>query len=149
MPASPLHQPRSIVVGVDGSLASRAAVRWAVDNARSGDTVTLVHVWQRSHFSIDVAVRYADEEAAADRFVHRELQHAEALLRDDLISMRCRTMEGDPEETLVSEDADLLVVGAGRHGRLARTLIGSVSAHIGRHCRIPVVIVPSRGTSPT
>lgn len=148
MPASPLHQPRSILVGVDSSLASRAAVRWAVDNARSGDTVTLVHVWRRSHFSVDVAVPSADEEAAADRFAHRELQHAKALLHDNLITLSCRTTEGDPEESLLSEDADLLVVGAGRHGRLASALIGSVSARIGRHCRIPVVIVPSPGASP-
>ena len=48
-----------ISVGVDGSLASRAAVRWALEHAGPGDSVTLVHI-----------------------FAVREFHHAEALPHD-------------------------------------------------------------------
>ena len=41
-------RPETIAVGIDGSLASRAAVRWAIDHARPGDTVNLVHAWKPS-----------------------------------------------------------------------------------------------------
>ena len=35
-----LHRPERIVVGIDGSVASHAAVRWAITHGRSGDSVT-------------------------------------------------------------------------------------------------------------
>ena len=64
------------------------------------------------------------------------------LLRDASVRLSYRIKQGPAGECLNSEPADLLVVGAGRHHRLVGRMLGSVSAHIGQHCRIPVVIVP-------
>jgi len=44
---TPAPHPQRIVVGVDGSPVSRAALRWAVDQARlTGATVDAVIAWQ-------------------------------------------------------------------------------------------------------
>ena len=144
MAASRSVQPTRIVVGVDGSTASRAAVRWAVEHAHPGDTVTLVHVWQPSRYIVGDDPARDDADLAA-RFVHHELEHAKALPRDDRVTLSCRTRQGDPRDCLAAEDADLLVVGAGEHGRMLGAVIGSVSAKLGRGCRMPIVVVPSPG----
>lgn len=133
--------PTRIVVGVDGSMASRAAVRWAVEHARPDDAVTLVHVWQPARAVTGDAPARDDADVAA-RFVGHELEHARCLPRDDRVRLSCRTRQGDPRECLSAEDADLLVVGAGRHGRVLDSVLGSVSAKLGRSCPIPVVVVP-------
>ena len=44
----PITAPNTITVGVDGSIESHAALRWAVDHARPGDTVRSAHAWQPS-----------------------------------------------------------------------------------------------------
>jgi nucleotide-binding universal stress UspA family protein len=41
----------------------------------------------------------------------------------------------------LSEDADLVVVGAQGHGGFAGMLLGSVSQHIAVHARCTVVVV--------
>jgi nucleotide-binding universal stress UspA family protein len=144
MSASRSVQPTRIVVGVNGSTASRAAVRWAVEHAHPGDTVTLVHVREPSRFVVGDGLARDDADAAS-QFVHRELEHAMALPRDDRVTLSCRARQGDPRELLLAEEADLLVVGAGEHGRMLGAVIGSVSAKLGRGGRIPIVVVPSPG----
>lgn len=37
------RDPERIAVGIDGSIASHHAVCWAIDHARAGDTITLLH----------------------------------------------------------------------------------------------------------
>lgn len=53
-----------------------------------------------------------------------------------------RPTEGDPRDVLRQVDCDVLVVGARGHHRVADLLVGSVSSHLARHARGPVVIVP-------
>lgn len=136
------HRPEQIVVGVDGSLESHAALRWAIDHARPGDTVTLCHAFQPSPVAVSVGLADPDDDTAAREFVHHELARIDALPRDADVTIRCDVLHGDPRDCLSAVDADLLVVGAGGHGRLAGALLGSVSAHVTRHAHIPVVVVP-------
>ena len=137
-----IPRAQNVVVGVDGSMASRAAVRWAVEHAHPGDRITLLHVWRPSRFSVDDGSGSPDERSAAEHFAHRELQHAEFLPRADGVTLSCRVREGDAGACLASEKADLLVVGAGRHGRLVGRIIGSASSRMSGHCRLPFVVVP-------
>jgi nucleotide-binding universal stress UspA family protein len=137
-----IPRAQDVVVGVDGSMASRAAVRWAVEHAHPGDRITLLHVWQPSRFSVDDGSGGPDERSAAEHCAHRELQHAEFLPRADGVTLSCRIRQGDAGACLVSEQADLLVVGAGRHGRLVGKIIGSASSRIDAHCGLPFVVVP-------
>ena len=132
-----------ISVGVDGSPASRAAVRWAVAHAHHGDTITLVHVWESSPAAVDAGLCEPDDDAAACGFAHRELVRAELLLKSSGVTLRTDVIRGDPRHCLLRLDTDLLVVGAGGHGAVTGRLLGSVSSYLARHSPRPLVIVPA------
>jgi nucleotide-binding universal stress UspA family protein len=55
-----------------------------------------------------------------------------------------RLLDGDPgrELTRIADEVDLLVLGSRGRGRLGRTLLGSVSAHVCCQVSCPVVVVP-------
>lgn len=137
------HQPERIVVGVDGSLNSRAAVRWAVDHAHPGDTITLVHAWQSSPSRVDYRLVDPDDDAASRRFLDHELAHAQALRCAADVTITGELVRGEAGECLHQQPADLLVVGARSHHGVVGLLLGSVSNHLAQHCAVPMVIVPS------
>lgn len=138
------HSPERICVGVDGSVASHAAVRWAIDHARSGDTVTLVHAWQTSPAAFETAGMVdPDDDSVARAFLRHELARMEALPRDPGVELVGEVVHGDPSDCLCAAAADLLVVGAGGHGRIIGALLGSVSASLAHHAHVPLVIVPT------
>lgn len=136
------HRPERIAVGVDGSVASHAAVRWAIAHARSGDSVTLIHVWQPSPVTIETGLVDPNDDSGAQHFIDRELARTEALPREPEVVVCAKAIRGNPGDGLGSVSTDLLVVGAGGHGRLVGALLGSVSAHLLRHARVPLVTIP-------
>ena len=137
------HHPERIAVGIDGSIASHAAVRWAIDHARPGDTVTLVHAWETSSVTIETGLIDPDDDSGPRSFVRHELARVAALPRDQDVTIAGDVLHGDARHSLCDTDVDLLVVGSGGHGRLAGALLGSISAHLAQHSRIPLVIVPN------
>jgi nucleotide-binding universal stress UspA family protein len=54
--------------------------------------------------------------------------------------------EGDPGDSILeaarAEDADMVILGSHGRGPIGRLILGSVSQHVVRHARIPVVVVP-------
>lgn len=143
------HDPERIVVGIDGSSPSRAAVRWALAHGRPGDTIVLVHAWEPSPAMVDAGLVDRSDDSAARGFAHHELARAQALPRDDDVSLSCDVVHGDARGCLSHEQAGLLVVGARGRGGLASVLLGSVSAHLAHHCSVPLVIVPGPGSTAT
>ena len=133
-----------IVVGVDGSPSSRAALRWALDYARlSGKRVTAVSAWQYPHdygFAVTpVEVWHPDTDAA---------EALEAAVRDVTADDRpdafeAITRQGHPTKVLLDlgNEADLLVVGSRGHGGFTGLLLGSVSAACAEHARCPVLVM--------
>ncbi|MFJ8789849.1 universal stress protein [Streptomyces sp. NPDC102462] len=136
-------QPR-IVVGVDGSPSSHAAVRWAVRYAGLvGGRVDAVAAWEMpgiETWSAPPVDSDFDEDNARRRLAE---QLREALGAEPAGSVRALLVRGHPVDVLLraAEGAQALVVGS--HGRrgFARALLGSVSQHIAQHARCPVVIV--------
>lgn len=64
------------------------------------------------------------------------------------------TWDGEPGESIVdaagAESADLIVVGTHERGAVGRLFLGSVSDHVVRHARCPVMVVrPTRVAAPT
>jgi nucleotide-binding universal stress UspA family protein len=140
---------RLVVVGVDGSDPSKAALAWALRYAEmSGARLLAVTAWQAPPLVRGTAVT-----ESVDWQNQAELAQGQAVRRivGDQPEVAVNTLieQGHPALVLVEEArvADLLVVGDRGLGEFAGTLLGSVSEHCVTHASCPVVVVPtpSRG----
>ena len=134
---------RRIVVGVDGFESSKAALRWAIHQAKlTGAVVEAVTAWQIPPGSGLVPAADMPDYQDDARLVLTEAI-AEMCMIDTDVDVRPRVVEGPagPVLTEMAEGADLLVVGSRGHGGLAGTLLGSVSKYCARHAPCPVVIM--------
>jgi nucleotide-binding universal stress UspA family protein len=124
-----------IVVGVDGSVPSKAALRWAVEEARlRGARVRAVHAW----WIYPMFEPGADPTEAVRAFV------TEALDGQTDVEVTPVAVQGEQASVALvdaAEDADLLVVGARGAGGFVGLLLGSVSQQCTHHAPCPVVIV--------
>ena len=137
-----------IVVGIDGSEASRRALNWALDEARRRHcTVDAVHAWHAPYMvgypyagSLDGPVTY---EQAATETLDRVVDGADTSGLPAPVSRIVRM--GQPAETILDQakGADLVVVGSRGLGGFRGLLLGSVSHQVAHHAPCPVVIVPT------
>lgn len=131
-----------IVVGVDGSDASRAAVRWAADEARlRGIGLQAVEGWEFSPliFAADVPV-------ALDELRASVTEHLRSVVADEVgagVDVTELVVEKAPVPALLDQCGpdDILVVGSRGRGGFAGLLLGSVSQQLAQHSTCPVVIV--------
>ena len=140
---------RPIVVGVDGSESSLAALRWAVRQAElTGAPLEIVSAWEWPVSFLGWETPLPDDYDPADE-ARRQLDKAVSavLTPGDAIEVRRSVIEGHPAPVLeaLSTTADLVVVGNHGHGEFAGMLLGSVSEHGVTHCHCPVAVI--RGTS--
>ncbi len=140
----------SIVVGVDQSDGAKAALRFALEEARLRQaTLRAVHAWQFAYLGapgIEGSVPHAGGEFEALRSAAEAVLDAtleEVAVDAKGVKVERRVVQGAPAAVLVKEsrDADLLVVGSRGHGGFAQLLLGSVSQQCAHHASCPVVIV--------
>ncbi len=137
-----------VIVGVDGSAESVAALRWAANyQTATGGTVQAVLSW---HFPaaagpapVGVAPKQISEEVRASMLENLTKAITEVYGSQTPDKVESRVEYGHPAQVLVdaSEHADLLVVGHRGHGAFTGMLIGSVSIHCVTHAHCPVVVV--------
>lgn len=135
----------TLVVGYDGSAASRAAVDYAARRAGAGGKVLIVHAYGPPP---DYLGRPEYQRILQD---HQSRGYAvlDALVLDDdpLLDTNFETElleEPAPDAIMAAaeaHDADEIVVGTRGHGRL-RSALGSVSQDVVHRSRIPVVVIP-------
>jgi nucleotide-binding universal stress UspA family protein len=143
---------RHIVVGVDDSPQSEAAVRWAAAQAGLIDAeLRLVHVW---------ALEPSDMYGSTADIRDVVLPDLRARLLDmvtgtigpssDQLTWTLEIIQGDPGRMLVerARSARLLVLGTGEHVGVRRLVNGSVSHYCLSHAQNPVVAVPRHAQSP-
>lgn len=150
--------PGTIVVGVDGSDAARAALRWAAEEARLRDArLVAVHAWafvpsapigDPGMIAIpagDLTGQLEAESEAASAELAGAI--ADALGEATDVEIETKLVEDDPGDALVAESevADLVVVGSHGKSGLRAALLGSVSRHVVDHAKCPVVVVKPRG----
>jgi nucleotide-binding universal stress UspA family protein len=137
-----------VVVGVDSSEGSLAALRWAARyGAATGTPVKAVLVWHYpttasapppGHAPEQVQQQVEGEEADA-------LKEAIAKAAPDTAGAHVKGVVryGHPAEALIDESsrADLLVVGRRGHGGFLGMHIGSVSQHCVNAAHCPIVVV--------
>jgi nucleotide-binding universal stress UspA family protein len=148
-----------ILVATDGSVGSRAALRFA---ARLGGTLRQVEVVVITVGALrrELLVSYTDSEPLSDG-MQPELEKQERELADRILSAARRELkklkvpatfrfvqarrQAPVAETISNEAdrerADLIVVGTDRYGTLASWALGSVSARLLQVARRPVTVV--------
>ena len=140
-----------IVVGVDGSGHSRAALEWAVREAAVRHApLTVITVHQAPVEYLGSTVDHVQDHDLAERY-RRAAQ-------DAVNRVFARTGEARPESVTVqsvngpttdallaaARDADMLVVGSRGAGASPWSLMGSVSSQVTRHAICPVVVIPAQ-----
>ena len=135
-----------IVVGVDGSEHSDAALRWALDEAqvREGGELTAVFAWELPFVSFPGAFDRDELEKAGKEFIVSFVSNVVPTPPIPLITL---VAEGDPAASLIkaSEGADLLVVGTRGRSPWAGLLLGSVSQRCAAGAACPVVLIKLPG----
>ncbi|MFI7416280.1 universal stress protein [Nonomuraea sp. NPDC049684] len=134
-----------IVAGADGSVASRAAVAWAADDAfRMRLPLRIVHAVDRTPYQIHRFSPGWVPDLLADEG-ERILREAEALARERQPSVEVTTqdVEGLPAVVLRGQEKEAaeIVLGSRGLGGFAGALLGSVGTHVAGHARCPVVVV--------
>jgi nucleotide-binding universal stress UspA family protein len=137
---------KTIVVGVDGSPPSRAALSWAAAEAAEHQSdLVVVSVWEpglippSGNPSVGHTPVRTSESAAQDLV---------AVIREELgneppVVVQPRVAQGNPAQVLIesSNDADLLVVGSRGHGGFKGLILGSVSQHVAAYAKCAVTVV--------
>lgn len=148
VPAAAHTEPTAdIVVGIDGSHNSIAALRWALCFAQPGTRVEALSVWDVSPIAVGADQFFFPEatDLAEERFHH---------LIDTVVTNHAGAAELHVKRTFMtgtarreiakrSESTDLLVLGARGHGAIGAALIGSVSTWSLHHASSATVIVPA------
>jgi nucleotide-binding universal stress UspA family protein len=150
-----------IVVGVDGSAGSAAALRWGLAEARlRGAPLTVVHAFQLPQVSMgdvamagpavgvpaiaseDVDQLRAASEAAGERIIEQTLEDLNGEATG--VEIERTVIEGPAASVLIEagRDAALLVLGSRGRGGFVGLLLGSVSQQCAQHPPCPVVILP-------
>ena len=135
-----------IVVGVDGSSGARAALRFAVEEARlRGATLRLVTAWHVPSITYSGGFVAPFDEREFEHSAEAACDEALAAVREEIAGLEVQRVarEGLAARVLLEEaqDADLLVVGTRGHGGFAGLLLGSVSEQCAHHAPCPVIIV--------
>jgi nucleotide-binding universal stress UspA family protein len=139
----PTTRQRRVLVGVDGSKGSMAALDWAAQEAslrKAALTVVTSWDWPRSFgWAVPVVDGY-DPAADAGELVERIVKPVRDAFPD--LDIQTAVVEGHAGFALtrLSAGADLLVVGSRGHGELMGVLLGSVSEYCVTHADCPVVV---------
>jgi nucleotide-binding universal stress UspA family protein len=131
-----------ILVGIDGSAPSRAALSWSIQRAATTDEdVVLAHVvddeWGAVNFRLLDEVRIE-----AEALMAAEADFARSIDRGVAVTTILR--EGNPMWELIAlaQGADLVVVGTHKTGFVRGRVFGSRSLQLAGGSPAPVAIIP-------
>ncbi len=149
-----VHRPTptgEIVVGIDGSASSNAAIRWAAHEAGMHNVaLRLVHVAAAPSVTDVLVPVPAEFEEWQDTQAGQVLREATELVAQVSAETGTPVRIADtdiyhaaPVPTLIdlSKGADLIVVGSRGMGAFRRGLLGSISTGLLHHAHCPVAVI--------
>ncbi|MCZ4561509.1 universal stress protein [Rhodococcus sp. IEGM 1401] len=144
-----LDTTHPVVVGVDGTRASAAAVALAFEEAsvRSAP-LTAVHSWSDADLTVGLPIRGlewpANRPAAADQLTRMLEPHTR---RHPTVAVRTVVVKDRPVQALLdhAQGTQLLVIGSHGRGGYGEMMLGSTSRSVLARAHCPVTVVPSPG----
>lgn len=138
-----------VVVGVDGSAASKVAVDWAArDAARRGVALKLVHVLVppavMAFPEVPFPAGYVDwQEEEGAKLLDGARATVEDAVGDVGVEVTTDMIAGPAVPVLeeLSTGAQMIVIGCRGRGTLARSLLGSISTGLAHRAHCPVAII--------
>lgn len=147
MPGHPTAEPnRTIVVGVDGSPASRQALRWACWEAElTAGRVVALSVRDESDLLPGPEFAVRQRGSCRDDTAVRAALHRAVSTVTTAVPVIERVVTGIPAEELLlaAGEADLLVLGTHGHRGLSAVPLGGVTLECVRRAPCPLVLVPA------
>jgi nucleotide-binding universal stress UspA family protein len=141
------RERRGVVVGVDGSSRSEAAIAFAFQEADElGEGLTAVHAWHditRTGTGPMMPLGYDPREVLQEERLALAESMAGWQEKFPDVQVRHRVVAGHPVRVLVSESptSRLLVVGSRGLGSVGSIVLGSVSHGVLHHASTPVAVV--------
>jgi nucleotide-binding universal stress UspA family protein len=136
-----------VIVGVDGTTASLAALRWAVESLPADAKITALRYiipWVSDPLvPVDNSFNptlVANAEAEVAKWVDEVVDASSRPGRK--VRVQADIGAASWALTTASRDADMVVVGHRDRSVLATRLLGSVADHTVRHSHVPVIVVP-------
>ncbi len=141
-----------IIVGVDGSEQSQAALGWAIGQAELvGADLVLAHTWNPDSYATPAMAGAVPDMIQAGALNDEAEDLAQAWLDDLVAATATRTIasvsgvlaSGSPAGHILdlSAEATMVVVGSRGRGGLRSAVLGSTSQQIAHHAQCPVVVV--------
>ena len=138
-----------ILVAIDGSAESDAAVRWAAHEAAMRHApITLLHVVVPVVTSWPVRSLQAEFNEWQEDNARQVIEDAEKTLRADVGAAAVSDLHSQIEHAHVvpalvsaSKDAEMVVVGSRGLGAVGRAVLGSTSGGLLRHAHCPVAVI--------
>jgi nucleotide-binding universal stress UspA family protein len=135
--------PDRVVVGIDGSAASDAALDWAGDEAdRLLVELLVLHAWSYPYVEVTHGSTGTRDlmEVDAACVLDRALEHARERFGCDVSG---RLIENGTTPALLEavRDGDLLVLGSRGHGSFVAGLLGSTVNAVLDRAQVPVIVV--------
>jgi nucleotide-binding universal stress UspA family protein len=138
----------TIVVGVDGSKCSEAALGVAAEEASLREArLLIISAWEVPTSATMVLTAAPGLLGSCEAEAENIARHAVARVTEahpTIPSVEGKTPNGHPARMLLKEaqDATFLVVGSRGRGGFAGLLLGSVSQQVVHHSPCPVIVVP-------
>lgn len=147
---STVNTPQDLVVGVDGSEESFAALRWALLEASlTGQSVNAVYGWS---YSWDMGPEPESEEELAQ--VRRDIAQRlrgwvdeasrDIDISDEQIQLTSFRASGSAALLEIGKNAEQIIVGRRSLNRVARWLMGSLSSSLAEEAQVPVTIIRTK-----
>ena len=131
-----------IVVGVDGSPHSAAALRWSLEEAaaHAESEVVAVLAWQVPFLSNPAAFEREELQRTYEEFLIKSVSE---IVPTPAVPLHTLVAEGDPTEALLeaARASQLLVLGSRGRSPLKGLMLGSVSQACAAGAACPVVVV--------
>lgn len=138
----------TVVVGVDDSASSRAALAWAVEHMPDSATIHAIRAVP-PYLEALLALDFGAMDrviATAEQELTRSIETALVALGPDAIDrVHPKVVVETARNALTSPgfEAHVLVIGERGRGAAAARMLGSVSDYVVRHATCPIIVVPT------